>query len=69
MEWTQIAKDWPQVQNQFTTKWSKLTDKDLEKIAGKRETLIGTLETRYSMGKAAAEKDVDSFAKHLRVQA
>lgn len=65
MEWAQINKDWPKVQSKFTSKWSKLTEQDLQKISGRRDELVQVLEKHYSMDKAAAQKDVDAFAKHL----
>jgi hypothetical protein len=67
MEWSELSKDWKKVQNRFTSKWSKLTEKDIEKIGGKRSELVQSLEKHYSMDKAAAQKDADEFVKTLHL--
>ncbi|MFA6224486.1 MAG: CsbD family protein, partial [Desulfomonilaceae bacterium] len=36
MNWDQIEGNWKQLQGKFREKWGKLTDNDLEVVAGKR---------------------------------
>ena len=43
--------------------WGKLTDDDLEVIAGKREALIGKLQERYGMAKEEAQRKADEWLK------
>jgi uncharacterized protein YjbJ (UPF0337 family) len=43
-------------------RWGKLTDDDLDVIAGKRDQLIGKIQERYGIAKDAAEKQVEEFA-------
>jgi uncharacterized protein YjbJ (UPF0337 family) len=56
---------WKQTQGKFREKWGKLTDDDLEVIAGKRDQLIGRLQERYGIAKDEAEKQADAFVKGL----
>lgn len=42
-------------------KWGKLTDDDLEVIAGKKEQLVGRLQERYGYSKEQAEKELNSW--------
>ena len=53
------------VQGQFKEKWAKLTDDDLEKIAGRREQLEGKIEERYCKGKDAAHEEINNWLKTL----
>jgi uncharacterized protein YjbJ (UPF0337 family) len=39
----------------------KLTDDDLDVIAGKRDQLIGRLQQRYGYSKEEAEKEIDRW--------
>jgi len=39
----------------------KLTDQDLDVIAGKRDQLIGTIQERYGIAKEEAQKQVDDW--------
>jgi uncharacterized protein YjbJ (UPF0337 family) len=43
--------------------WGKLTDDDLDVIAGQREKLIGKLQERYGYAKEEAQKKADDWAK------
>lgn len=43
----------------------KLTDDDLQQIAGKRDQLAGKLQERYGIAKEAAEKQIDEFSRSL----
>ena len=66
MLWTEIQKDWKNVSKRFQTKWSKLTDKDLTTIAGKRDELVKLLVKYYKTDKVKLEKEVDEFVNTLK---
>jgi len=42
-------------------KWGKLTDNDLEQIAGSREKLVGRLQECYGLQKHLAELQCDEW--------
>jgi uncharacterized protein YjbJ (UPF0337 family) len=54
-----LAGQWKQVRGKMKEWWGKLTDDDLDKIAGKRDILVGKLQERYGYAKAQAESEVD----------
>ncbi len=41
--------------------WGKLTDDDLDQIAGKRDQLEGKIQERYGVEKDRVKSDVDSW--------
>jgi len=41
--------------------WGKLTDDDLERIAGERDQLIGRLQYRYGIAKDEADRQVRNW--------
>jgi uncharacterized protein YjbJ (UPF0337 family) len=61
MNWDQIEGSWMTAKGKVREQWGKLTDDDLERIAGKRDQLIGTLEKRYGMTKEVIETQVRDF--------
>ncbi len=65
MNWDQIEGNWRQVRGKARTMWGKLTDDDLDVIAGKRDQLIGKLQERYGIKREELEKEVDEFQKRL----
>ncbi len=66
MNWDQMAGKWKQVKGQVREKWGKLTDDDLDVIAGRRDQLIGRLQERYGLARDEAERQADAFAAGLK---
>ena len=54
-----------QLKGQMRAKWGKLTNDDLEQIAGKKDILVGKLQERYGHAKDQADKDADEFYRDL----
>jgi uncharacterized protein YjbJ (UPF0337 family) len=63
MNWDQIAGKWKQSKGRIRERWGKLTEDDLEVIAGEREQLVGLLQERYGVVKDAAEEQINEFLK------
>lgn len=54
---------WHEYKGKVKEKWGKLTDNDLTEINGKKEALVGKLQTYYGYAKDKAEKELDEFEK------
>jgi uncharacterized protein YjbJ (UPF0337 family) len=63
MNTDQIAGKWKQMKGLAKQQWGKLTDDDLEYIAGKSENLVGKLQERYGIEKEEAQKRADAWVK------
>ena len=63
MNWDQIEGKWKQAGGRIKEKWGKLTDDDLQVIAGKRDQLIGKIQERYGIAKEDAARQVDDFSR------
>lgn len=50
-----VEATWQQVRGQTRKWWDKLTDEDLEQIAGKAERLAQALQDKYGYTRANAE--------------
>lgn len=61
MNWDIISGRWTEMKGKLRSKWGKLTDDDVEVIAGKKDVLIGRLQQRYGLDKEEAERDVDRW--------
>ena len=66
MNWDQFEGKWRQMKGSIKEQWNKLTDDDLDRIAGKREQLIGRIQERYGIAKEAAERQADEWWSALR---
>jgi uncharacterized protein YjbJ (UPF0337 family) len=65
MKWDQFAGSWKQMKGKVREKWGKLTDDDLEVIAGKRDQLVGRLQERYGMARDQAQREADAYVAGL----
>ena len=62
MNWDQMEGKWKQAKGSIKQRWGKLTDDDLDVIAGMRDQLIGKIQERYGVTKEAAQKEVESWS-------
>ncbi|MGH9343882.1 MAG: CsbD family protein [Terriglobia bacterium] len=63
----QLEGKWKQVKGSVRQKWGKLTDDDLDVIAGKRDQLVGKLQERYGIAREQAEKQADEWVSSATV--
>jgi uncharacterized protein YjbJ (UPF0337 family) len=61
MNWDIIEGDWKQFKGHVKAKWGKLTDDNLDLIAGRREQLAGRLQQAYGITRDQAEVQVKAF--------
>ena len=61
MNWDQVKGNWKQFKGDIKVRWGKLTDDDLDVIAGRRDHLIGSLQKRYGIAKEQAEDQLDKY--------
>jgi uncharacterized protein YjbJ (UPF0337 family) len=61
MNWEQAKGQWMQLKGSVRKKWGKLTDDDLDVIAGERERLVGKIQERYGIAKEEAERQIANW--------
>lgn len=52
---------WLQFKGKVKEQWGKLTDDDLDVIAGKREQLLGKIQERHGISRDEADRQVSDF--------
>jgi uncharacterized protein YjbJ (UPF0337 family) len=58
MNWDRIEGNWRQLKGAIKERWGKLTDDDLDVIAGRRDRFLGKLQERYGLAREAAEREL-----------
>ncbi len=61
----QIAGEWKSIKGKIKEKWGKLTDDEITQINGKREQLVGKLQSKYGYAKEKAEQEIKDFENQL----
>jgi uncharacterized protein YjbJ (UPF0337 family) len=63
MNWDRVEGNWKQLKGKVLEQWGKLTNDDLDVIAGNREKLAGRLQETYGIAQDEAEKQIKDFEK------
>ncbi len=64
--WDKIRGSWTQTKGAVKEQWGKLTDNDLMEIRGRREQLVGKIQTRYGISHEEAEAQVSGWERHYK---
>lgn len=65
MNWEQVEGNWKQIKGKAREQWGKLTDDDVNAIAGRRDQLVGKIQKSYGVAREEAERQVEEFSRHL----
>jgi uncharacterized protein YjbJ (UPF0337 family) len=58
-----IEGNWKSIKGKVKEQWGKLTDDDLDVIAGKRDQLLGRIQQRHGVARDEAERQIDNFER------
>jgi uncharacterized protein YjbJ (UPF0337 family) len=61
--WEKIQGSWTTSKGAVKEQWGKLTDDDLLAIEGRRDQLVGRIQTRYGISHEQAEAQVSAWEK------
>lgn len=64
--WEKMKGSWTQTKGAVKEQWGKLTDDDLMEIQGRREKLVGKIQTRYGISHEQAEAQVSGWEQKYR---
>ena len=59
----QFEGKWKQIKGSLKQQWGKLTDDDLDYIAGSQDRFLGKIQERYGVAREEAQKRADEWAK------
>ena len=64
-----IEGKWKEIRGKVRERWGKLTDDDLDVVAGKRDQLVGIIQQRYGLAKDESERQLSEFEQsHLATE-
>jgi uncharacterized protein YjbJ (UPF0337 family) len=65
MNWSQIEGNWTEIKGKAKQAWGRLTDDELDTIAGKREELEAKIQKHYGLSKDVAQRNVDDWLERM----
>jgi uncharacterized protein YjbJ (UPF0337 family) len=63
MNWDTVVGNWTEFKGKVKESWGKLTDDELDVIAGKRDQLVGLIQKTYGVTVDEAERQVRQFER------
>ena len=68
MEKTILEGMWKDIRGKAKVWWSRLSDNDLDRIAGKFDVLVGVLQEKYGLSRQQAVQEVSQRIIHYRTR-
>jgi uncharacterized protein YjbJ (UPF0337 family) len=66
MNWERIEGDWKQLKGKVIERWGKLTNDDLDAVAGRRAQLVVKIHERYGIALEEAERQLADWQRRAR---
>jgi uncharacterized protein YjbJ (UPF0337 family) len=66
--WDNIAGNWTQWKGRVRERWGKLTDDQLDVVAGRRDQLSGRIQEIYGVTRDEAERQLNNWQRNLAVE-
>lgn len=67
MNWDAVEGNWKQIKGRVREQWGRLTNDEVDVIAGRRDKLIGKLQEHYGIAREEAERQIREWADMLEV--
>lgn len=65
MNWDRIEGNWKQLKGSVKGKWGKLTDDQIDVIAGRRDQLAGRIQEAYGITRDEADRQLAAWEKSM----
>jgi uncharacterized protein YjbJ (UPF0337 family) len=68
MDWSRISGNWTHWRGRVRERWGRLTDDQLNVIAGRREQLAGRIQELYGLTAEEADRQLKNWERNLSVE-
>ena len=69
MDWDRISGNWTWWKERIQERWGRLTNHELDIIAGRREKLAGRIQEVYGLSRDEAERQLRNWERNLAADA
>lgn len=68
MEWERISGNWPHWRERIQERWGRLTQDQLDSVAGRREQLVRNIQESYELTRDEAERQLRNWERNLAIE-
>jgi uncharacterized protein YjbJ (UPF0337 family) len=65
MDWDRISGNWEHWKGRIRDRWGRLTEDQLDVIAGQRDQLAGQIEVSYGLSREEAERQLRTWERNV----
>jgi uncharacterized protein YjbJ (UPF0337 family) len=65
MNWDRVQGNWRQYRGKVQKNWDRLTEDELDRIAGRRDRLASRLQEAYGVSRELAEWQIRQWERHV----
>jgi uncharacterized protein YjbJ (UPF0337 family) len=65
MDWDRISGNWEHWRGRIRDRWGRLTEDQLDVIAGQRDQLAGQIEVSYGLSREEAERQLRTWERNV----
>jgi uncharacterized protein YjbJ (UPF0337 family) len=65
MDWDRISGNWAHWRARIQERWGRLTNDELDRIAGRRDRLVRRIQESYGLGRVEAERQLRNWERNL----
>ena len=68
MDWDRISGNWAHWRGRIRERWGRLTNDELDLVAGRREQLVRRIQSAYGIAKEEADRQLRNWERNLAVE-
>jgi uncharacterized protein YjbJ (UPF0337 family) len=68
MDWDRISGNWAHWRGRIRERWGRLTSDELDVVAGRREQLVGRIQSAYGIAQEEADRQLRNWERNLAVE-
>jgi uncharacterized protein YjbJ (UPF0337 family) len=68
MDWDRISGNWAHWRGRVRERWGRLTNDELDRVAGRREQLVGRIQSAYGIAREEADRQLRNWERNLAVE-
>jgi uncharacterized protein YjbJ (UPF0337 family) len=69
MDWERISGNWAHWRGRVRERWGRLTNDELDRVAGRRDQLVGRIQSAYGIAREEADRQLRNWERNLAVEA
>jgi|SRR5688572_11728090 uncharacterized protein YjbJ (UPF0337 family) len=68
MDWDRISGNWAHWRDRIRERWGRLTNDELDGVAGRRDQLVRRIQNAYGIAPGEAERQLRNWERNLAVE-